>query len=111
MEGAHCFSSGCNPSGLTQPALEYDHGQGCSITGGYVYRGSAVPAIQGHYFFSDWCRGWVRSVRYSGGSATELTEWPSLRTGGTIVSFGEDAAGELYVVESGGRVSKIVPDP
>jgi glucose/arabinose dehydrogenase len=111
MEGGHCFSSGCNPSGLAQPALEYDHDQGCSITGGYVYRGSAVPALQGLYFFSDWCRGWVRSFRYSGGSATELTEWPSLRTGGTIVSFGEDAAGELYVVESGGRVSKIVPDP
>jgi hypothetical protein len=53
----------------------------------------------------------VRSFRYSGGSATELTEWPSLRTGGTIVSFGEDAAGEVYVVESGGRVSKIVPAP
>jgi glucose/arabinose dehydrogenase len=111
MEGAHCFSSGCNPSGLAQPAFEYDHGEGCSITGGYVYRGSGVPALQGLYFFSDWCRGWVRSFRYSGGSATELTEWPSLRTGGTIVSFGEDAAGELYVIESGGRVSKIVPDP
>jgi glucose/arabinose dehydrogenase len=111
MEGAHCFSSACSPSGLALPALEYDHGEGCSITGGYVYRGSAVPALQGQYFFSDWCRGWVRSFRFSGGSATELTEWPSLRTGGTIVSFGEDAAGELYVVESGGRISKIVPDP
>ena len=111
MEGAHCYSSGCSPSGLAQPALEYSHGEGCSITGGYVYRGSAVPALQGQYFFSDWCRGWVRSFRYSGGSATELTEWPSLRTGGTIVSFGEDAAGEVYVVESGGRVSKIVPAP
>lgn len=111
MEGAHCFSSGCDPSGLALPALEYDHREGCSITGGYVYRGSTVPALQGLYFFSDWCGGWVRSFRYSGGSATELTEWPSLRTGGIIVSFGEDAAGELYVIESGGRVSKIVPDP
>lgn len=111
MEGAHCFSSGCDPSGLALPALEYDHREDCSITGGYVYRGSTVPALQGLYFFSDWCGGWVRSFRYSGGSATELTEWPSLRTGGIIVSFGEDAAGELYVIESGGRVSKIVPDP
>lgn len=111
MEGAHCFSSGCDPTGLDLPVYEYSHGEGCSITGGYVYRGSAVAALQGQYFFADLCRGWVRSFRYAGGSATELTDWPTLSTGGTIVSFGEDAAGELYVVEAGGRVSKIVPDP
>lgn len=111
MEGAHCFISGCDATGLELPAFEYSHGQGCSITGGYVYRGGAVPALQGQYFFADFCQGWVRSFRYSGGSATELTDWPTLSTGGSIVSFGEDAAGELYVVEAGGRVSQIVPDP
>lgn len=111
MEGAHCFAGGCDATGLELPAFEYSHGEGCSITGGYVYRGSAVPVLQGHYFFADLCQGWVRSFRYAGGSAAELTDWPSLRPGGNIVSFGEDAAGELYVVDNSGTVSQIVPDP
>lgn len=112
MEGDHCFGTGgCDRTGLALPALEYEHSQGCSVTGGYVYRGSAVPALQGLYFFADLCQSWVRSFRYQGGTATELTEWPSLSTGGSIVSFGEDAAGELYVLDAGGRVLKIVPDP
>jgi glucose/arabinose dehydrogenase len=112
MEGAHCFGGGnCDQSGLTLPVLEYGHGEGCSVTGGYVYRGNAIPSLQGQYFFADVCQGWVRSFRHSAGAVTELTEWPSLSTGGSIVSFGEDGAGELYVVEAGGRVSKIVADP
>ena len=112
MEGAHCFhGAGCDQSGLTLPVLEYNHNHGCSVTGGYVYRGSAIPAVQGHYFYSDLCQGWVRSFRYAGGVATEETSWPTLSTGGTIVSFGEDAAGEMYILEAGGRVSKIVPEP
>jgi glucose/arabinose dehydrogenase len=111
MEGSHCFSSGCDPAGLELPAFEYGHSQGCSITGGYVYRGSALPALQGQYFFADLCQAWVRSFRYVNGSVTELTEWPSLSTGGSLVSFGEDAAGELYVLDAVGTVSKVVPDP
>ena len=112
MEGAHCFGGdSCDQIGLTLPAFEYGHGEGCSVTGGYVYRGSAIPALQGQYFFGDYCGGWVRSFRYSEGSATELTDWPALSPGGSVVSFGEDAAGELYVIETEGRVSKVVPDP
>jgi glucose/arabinose dehydrogenase len=112
MEGAHCFGgSSCDQTGLTLPTFEYSHNEGCSITGGYVYRGSAIPTLQGLYFFADFCGGWVRSFRYDGATATELTEWPSLSAGGTIVSFGEDANGELYVIEEGGRVLKVVPDP
>jgi len=112
MEGARCFhGTGCDQTGLTLPVLEYDHRHGCSITGGYVYRGSAIPAIQGHYFYSDFCQRWVRSFRYAAGMATEETSWPALNTGGTIVSFGEDAAGEMYILEAGGRVSRIVPEP
>ncbi len=110
MEGAHCFhQEGCDQTGLTMPDLEYNRNHGCSITGGYVYRGSAIPAIQGHYFYADLCQGWVRSFRYVGGVVTEETTWPS--PGGSIVSFGEDAAGELYILEAGGRVSRIVPEP
>jgi glucose/arabinose dehydrogenase len=111
MEGSHCLTGDqCDQTGLTLPAFEYDHGQGCSITGGYVYRGAAIPQLQGVYFFSDYCQGWVRSFRYSGGAVTELTDWPTLRPGGQITSFGEDNAGELYVVATGG-VYKVVPDP
>jgi glucose/arabinose dehydrogenase len=112
MEGTHCFDeAGCDQTGLTLPVLEYSHSQGCSITGGYVYRGSAIPEIQGHYFYSDFCQGWVRSFRYAAGVATEETSWLALSTGGTIVSFGEDAAGEMYILEAEGRVSRIVPEP
>jgi glucose/arabinose dehydrogenase len=111
MEGSDCFrESGCDQTGLTLPIFEYNHQEGCSVTGGYVYRGSAIPALQGHYFYADYCQGWVRSLRYESGTVVDQTEWPSLTPGGTVLSFGEDAAGELYVL-AGGKVSRIVPDP
>ena len=112
MEGAHCLNgSSCNTSGLTLPNFEYNHGQGCSITGGYVYRGSAIPSLQGLYFFGDFCQGWVRSFRYQAGAVSELTDWPTLRPGGSITSFGEDAAGELYVMTQEGSLFKVVAAP
>ncbi|MGQ0703639.1 MAG: PQQ-dependent sugar dehydrogenase [Gemmatimonadales bacterium] len=113
MEGTLCFqpSANCNRAGLTLPVLEYGHSQGCSVTGGYVYRGSAIPALQGHYFYADFCEGWVRSFRLSEGMAAELREWTTLRPGGQLPSFGEDGAGELYVMTAGGRVFRIVPVP
>jgi glucose/arabinose dehydrogenase len=112
MEGSHCLSGDpCNQTGLTLPVFEYGHNQGCSISGGYVYRGSAIPQQQGVYFYGDFCQGWVRSFRYSGGAVTEQTDWPSLRPGGPITSFGEDSAGELYVISAAGGVYKVVADP
>jgi glucose/arabinose dehydrogenase len=112
MEGRHCFlTSGCDQNGLTLPVLEYGHQEGCSITGGYVYRGSAIPAVQGHYFYADLCQQWVRSFRHADGAVTDQTEWPSLMPVGPVLSFGEDALGELYLLDQSGRVSKIVPDP
>jgi glucose/arabinose dehydrogenase len=111
MEGAHCLAGTCDQTGLTLPVFEYNHSQGCSITGGYVYRGSAIPALQGLYFFADFCQGWVRSFRHETSGIIELTDWPTLRPGGLITSFGEDAAGELYVMAAGGGVFKFVPDP
>ena len=112
MEGSLCFrGTGCDMNGLTLPAFEYGHAEGCSVTGGYVYRGSAIPALQGHYFYADFCQGWVRSFRYADGVVNDLTSWPALSPGGLVTSFGEDAAGELYVLEAGGRVFKIVPEP
>jgi glucose/arabinose dehydrogenase len=111
MEGSLCFPTGsaCDASGLVLPALEYANpADGCSVTGGHVYRGSAIAELQGHYFYADHCRGWVRSFRFSNsGSVTDQTEWP-FGDIGRITSFGEDAAGELYIVSHGGRIYRIV---
>ena len=110
MEGTHCYrTSPCDTTGLTLPMLEYDHGQGCSITGGYVYRGAAIPALQGHYFYGDYCSGWVRSFRFQDGQAVDQAQWPTLAPGGAVLSFGEDQAGELYVLSGSGSVFRIVP--
>jgi glucose/arabinose dehydrogenase len=112
MEGSQCLGGGqCDQSGLALPAFEYNHTEGCSITGGYVYRGSALPALQGLYFYGDFCQGWVHSLRYVAGTVSEVTDWPALRAAGSLTSFGEDAAGELYVIEGSGRVSKVVAGP
>jgi glucose/arabinose dehydrogenase len=110
MEGPECFEdASCDQNGLELPVLSYGHGAGCSITGGFVYRGAAIPALQGHYFYSDYCQGWVRSFRLENGSAVDQFQWPTLAPGGNVPSFGRDAAGELYVMSSGGVVFKIVP--
>lgn len=109
MEGQHCSgAAGCE--GLTPPVVEYSHSEGCSVTGGYVYRGAALPVLQGRYFYSDFCQGWVRSIRMEGGVAVEQTDWPALEPGGFVTSFGEDAAGELYLLTEEGGVYKIVPN-
>ena len=109
MEGTACFvGTECDTSGLVLPVLEYDHSEGCSVTGGYVYRGSAIPDLAGHYFYADFCEGWVRSFRFAGGNVTAERDWPELAPGGQVPSFGEDAAGELYVLDAGGTVYRIV---
>lgn len=112
MEGFLCFNpaTNCNQGGLTLPVLDYPHLSGaCSVTGGYVYRGSAAPALRGTYFYADFCNGFVRSFRYQNGQATSLFEWPLLSRSG-ITSFGEDAQGELYLMTQGGSLFKIVPN-
>jgi glucose/arabinose dehydrogenase len=109
MEAQHCYNaSSCTQTGLTLPVLEYDHSGGaCSITGGFVYRGTAIPEISGHYFYSDYCSGWLKSFRYTGGQATNQLTW-SVGSIGNVLSFGEDSAGELYILSSNGRVYRIV---
>ena len=109
MEGPDCMTAGCDQTGLTLPILEYGHGgQGCAITGGYVYRGTALPSLQGQYLYGDFCKGWVRSIPAQGAPGMP-TEWPALAPGGNITSFGEDSAGELYLLTADGGVFKIVP--
>jgi glucose/arabinose dehydrogenase len=109
MEGSACYATAsCDRSGLTLPVHDYGHDQGCSITGGVVYRGCRMPDLAGAYFFGDFCRGSVRSLRLAGGRAGELREW-SLRGVSAVSSFGVDADGELYVVDYEGEVYALEP--
>jgi glucose/arabinose dehydrogenase len=110
MEGTQCFPSGgssCNMTGLTLPVYDYDHGAGCAIIGGYVYRGSAIAALQGKYLFSDLCTGFVRTLAMGAGGAT-VTEAPTINVGHPL-SFGRDGSGEIYVLTAESRVLKFVP--
>ena len=113
MEGNQCFNppTGCDQTGLVLPTLEYGHvGGACSIIGGYVYRGTQLPALVGHYFYADFCAGWVRSFRLVDGAVVDERDYtPEFGTLSQIVSFGEDAQGELYIVRLGGNIHRIVP--
>jgi hypothetical protein len=110
MEGRHCFRAGrCDTVGLELPVVEYGHGEGCSVTGGFVYRGSRIPSLVGHYLYADYCSGWIRSFHWSHGRVTDPRQWRLPRPG-QVTSFGEDAAGELYVLVDGGQVFRIVPE-
>ena len=111
-EGTQCFNpaSGCDRTGTTPPVYEYTHSEGCSVTGGVVYRGCRVPALAGTYFFGDYCSGLVRSFRLANGVATELRDWSSGTRGvAAPSSFGLDAAGELYIVDYDGEVYRLEP--
>lgn len=112
MEGTLCYNAGsCSQAGLTLPAFEYDHGSnganGCSITGGYVYRGGAMAELAGRYFYSDYCKGFLKSFLYTGGAVGGQADWP-IPDIGNILSFGRDADGELLLVAASGRVYRIV---
>ena len=111
MEGTHCFSpsSGCNTAGLDLPVIEFSHADGCSVTGGYVYRGAAIPELAGRYFFSDNCGGWLRSFVYENGAATDQQDHTA-QVGSLVrvTSFGTDAFGEIYVTTAGGDVWRLV---
>jgi glucose/arabinose dehydrogenase len=112
LEGTLCYNAAsCDRGGLTAPAYEYDHGvanaNGCAIIGGYVYRGAAIPELAGRYFFSDYCAGFLKSFSAPAASALDVTVWPVANVG-TVISFGRDADGELYVISGAGAIYKIV---
>jgi len=111
MEGTLCYNTAsCNQAGLTLPAFEYDHGSndanGCSITGGFVYRGRALPELAGRYFYSDFCTGFLKSFSATSAGIVEQRDW-NLPDIGRVVSFGQDAEGELYLVAASGTIHKI----
>ena len=110
MEGAHCFRSpGCDQHGLVLPRVEYGHPQGCSVTGGFVYRGAGMAELQGHYFYADYCAGWIRSFSLDHEQVTQHRQW-NVGNIGSVMSFGEDASGELYVLSASGRVYRMTLD-
>jgi glucose/arabinose dehydrogenase len=109
MEGTLCLGVGglCTAPGLTAPVYDYDHGGGrCAIIGGYVYRGAAIPELQGQYLFSDLCTGFVRSLSFES-SVAVVSEAPMVNVG-TPLSFGQDGFGEIYVLTADNRVLRIV---
>jgi hypothetical protein len=90
---------------LVFPVHEYDHDLGCSVTGGYVYRGANVPSATGRYFFGDYCSGIVWSLRIVDGEATDVR-----RHGFTVeplTSFGEGPTGELFLVSHAGTIYRL----
>jgi glucose/arabinose dehydrogenase len=114
VEGTKCYTpaTGCVTTGFVPPVLEYDtHVNGtCSITGGYVYRGSRLPSLVGHYFYGDYCARWIKSFRYVNGVVQDQHDYTAeFGLLGSITSFGEDSRGELYVVVQEGRVYRILP--
>jgi glucose/arabinose dehydrogenase len=107
-EGFRRFS-GEAPAGSVDPIYEYGRAGGnCSVTGGYVYRGSAIPALQGAYVFGDYCEGTVRAL-FGGATGAEERSLGANAGSGSLASFGEDTIGELYTLSLNGAISRIVP--
>jgi glucose/arabinose dehydrogenase len=105
-EGRSSFESKTlGPGRLVEPVAQYSHSRGCSITGGYVYRGSAVPAATGRYFYGDYCSGTVWSLKLVGGVARGLRTEPF--TVPNLTSFGEDGMGELYALSGNGVLYRL----
>ncbi len=111
MEGLHCFNSDpCDQSGLLLPVVEYSHAQGgCSVTGGYVYRGANYGVLTGNYFFGDYCSGFIWGLRQNEQGAWSTGQGALVTVDGQITSFGLDAQGEIYVVTREGVIYIIQP--
>jgi glucose/arabinose dehydrogenase len=108
LEGTHCYApmSGCSTAGKTMPLLDYDHGNGrCAVTGGYVYRGSAIPLLRGGYVFGDYCSGEIWVV--SSSASAPASKVRLLDTNLLISSFGQIGGGELVVTDLNGRLYRL----
>jgi cysteine-rich repeat protein len=124
FEGSACFHPAPQPNcpdpatGFTFPVYEYTHTEHrCSVTGGFVYRGCALPDLHGQFFLADYCTRFIETFRLVDGQATDIqNRTQALAPGGpqsidSVTSFGEDARGELYIADYDGQVYKIVPAP
>ena len=99
MEGRHCYKDGCDQAGYVKPIAEYTHSVGCSVAGGYVYRGSIYPELVGVYIFADYCSGTIFTLQVDEGT---ITPKPVLDSGLRVSAFGTDEIGELYLADIGG---------
>jgi uncharacterized protein (TIGR03437 family) len=104
MEGMQCYRAGCNTAGLTLPVIEYVRSEGCSVTGGLVYRGRESPGLRGMYLYGDFCTGRIWGLRREGDLWSNRLLLPS---GLSISTFGEDEAGEIFVADYGGAIYRI----
>ena len=110
MEGFHCFprpQAPCDQEGLVLPVAEYGRESGCSVTGGYVYRGGDIPSLYGAYVYGDFCSGKIWALRHDGDSIVEQLEIAD--TALSISSFAEDIAGELYILSFDDKIYRFVP--
>jgi glucose/arabinose dehydrogenase len=106
FEASQPYSGEADPGGTILPVAEYNHSSGCSVTGGYVYRGASLPALQGVYLFGDWCSGNMWATYPDADGAWQTIEFMT-GTGMAISAFGEDDSSELYVLDYGGRILKL----
>ena len=110
-EGRSRYTQGqqVNPRGtLVRPIAVYSHSAGCSITGGYVYRGKAIPGLRGRYIYGDYCSGTIWTLRASGGKLRSAPRREPFKVG-QLTSFGQDGAGELYATSQSGTLYKLSP--
>jgi glucose/arabinose dehydrogenase len=106
FEGSRRYEEkAAGPGELAFPVAEYNHSRGCSVTGGFVYRGTARPSERGRYIYGDYCSGVVWSFRMAGGAATDLRVEPFKVN--SLSSFGENAAGELFALSHDGTIYRV----
>lgn len=112
-EGDACFEAEeCDSQGLVAPTFVIPHQRACAVIGGPVYRGSRLPALEGHYFYADYCVGWVRSLIFDGTGVIAEYDWEAdLGRVGQITTFGVDADGEVLVATQEGGLYRIVAAP
>lgn len=107
LEGHECYDDpDCDPSAYTAPVDQYTHDYGCSVTGGYVYRGSTIPELVGTYLFADYCTGYLWGLIPNGDGTYSVTDY--IETDMHPSSFAEDASGELYIIDLDGGIYRIV---
>lgn len=110
VEGPECFQAGCALEAHVAPAVSYGRDAGCSVVGGYAYRGTAQPELAGVYVFGDYCSGTIWGADAEAMLAGETTAVSIGVMDGTLVSFGVDDAGEIYAVDQGGRILHVVTE-
>ena len=110
LEGGHCFSppTGCDSTGTELPVIEYGADEGCSVIGGYVYRGTTIPSLAGTYLYGDFCSGEIHGIRFENGEVVEHNLL--VDSGLEITSFGEDENGEIYVLSQNGGIYRLKAD-